>query len=242
MVRGLVKQQHVRFLQENLSQFDTHTPASRELRGWPFEVRTQETQSYERPFELCLATLGTHHQVAIVFRRVLLYQGEIALTLVVRPLSQFIVHPVEPFLHLRDVCKGFLSLLADGRIVLKDHHLRQVTDTTVVGNAHHSCRRLLLSAENLQHRRLAGTVLSHKGNAVAIVDDETRISEQRLYAKLYFQALYGYHKIDDLFLTLIDEHIIFVLLPGETEHLVRDAARLEVGDLDGRPDDGHLDS
>ena len=137
-----------------------------------------------------------------MLRGVFLYQREITLTLVVRPLSQLLVHLVEPFFHLRDVSEGLLSLLADGRIILKDHHLRQVTDTTVVGNAHRSCRRLLLSAEDLQHRRLACTVLSHKGNTVAVVDDEARINEQWLYTKLNFQSFYRYHRIYDL---LIDD-------------------------------------
>ena len=40
VVRGLVEQQHIRFLQKDLRQFNTHTPTAGELRRGTLEVRT----------------------------------------------------------------------------------------------------------------------------------------------------------------------------------------------------------
>ena len=121
---------------------------------------------------------------------VFLYQCQIALTLIVGALCQFLVHPVQPFLHTGDVGKGFLGFLTHGGMVLQDHHLRQITDPTVIGDAHRTSRWLLLAAENLQQGRLTGSVLAHKGNAVTVVDDKTGISEQRLHAKLHLKSFY----------------------------------------------------
>ena len=40
MVGGLVEQQHVGLLQQNLGQLDTHAPATRELAGGTLQVGT----------------------------------------------------------------------------------------------------------------------------------------------------------------------------------------------------------
>ena len=134
--------------------------------------------------------VSSHHQVALVLCRIFLYQGQIALTFIVCAFSQFLVHAVQAFFHLCDVSKGLLGFFTDSGVVLKIHHLRQITDSAVVRDAHGSCRSLLLTTEYLQHRRLASSVLTHKGDTVFVIDDETGINEQRLHTKLYFQSFY----------------------------------------------------
>ena len=118
MVGGLVKQQHVRALQQYLCQFDTHAPASRELAGGTFQIGPFEAKSCQRPFYLGLTVLSTHHQITLMLLGKALDKSQIALTLVVRTLSQLLVHLVQPFLQLRHIRKGFLSLSPDGRVVL----------------------------------------------------------------------------------------------------------------------------
>ena len=195
MVRGLVEQQHIRSLQEDLGQFDTHAPAPGELRGGTVKIRSQEAQTHQRPFQFGLPTLRPHHQVALVFGRIFLDQGQIALALIVGALSQFLIHPVEPFFHLRDVGKGLLGLFTHGGIVLQDHHLWQITDVAVVRDTHRTLGGLLLSTEDLQQGRFACPVLTHQGNTVSVVDHETRIHEQGLHPKLHLQSFYRYHRL-----------------------------------------------
>ena len=124
MVRRLVEQQHVRLLQENLCQFDTHTPTTRELTRGAFEVRTQETKSHQRTFNLCLIVLRTHHHVTVVLLREAFHQCEIVFALIVGTLRQLLVHSVDVFLHLTDMSKRLLRLFSHGRIILQYHHLR----------------------------------------------------------------------------------------------------------------------
>ena len=124
---------------------------------------------------------------------IFLYQGQIAFALIVSTFCQFLVHTVQTLFHLRDVSKCLLGFFTNGGIVLKVHDLRQIADPAVIGDAHRSCCRLLLTTENLQHRRLACSVLADKGNTVSVVDDKTCISEQRLHAKLNFQSFYRNH-------------------------------------------------
>ena len=191
----LVEQQHVGLLQQDLRQFYTHAPTTRELRGGAIEVCPLEAQAHECAFQLCLSALGTHHHVALVFRGVFLYQCQIALTLIVCALSQFLVHLVKALLHPGDVGKGLLGLLSHRRIVLQDHHLRQIADMAVGRYTDDTCRRLLLSTEYLQHRRFTSSVLSHQGNAVAVVDHKTGVNEQGLHPEFHLQSFYRNHRL-----------------------------------------------
>ena len=195
MVGRLVEQHHVGLLQQDLRQFYTHAPTTRELRGGAIEVCPLEAQAHECAFQLCLSALSPHHHVAFVLRGVLLYQCQIALTLIVCALSQFLVHLVKTLLHPGDVGKGLLGLLSHRRIVLQDHHLRQIADMAVGRYADDTCRRLLLSAEYLQHRRFTSSVLSHQGNAVAVVDHKTGVNEQGFHPEFHLQSFYRNHRL-----------------------------------------------
>ena len=115
----------------------------------------------------------------------LFHQRHVLLTLVVSTLGQLLVHPVYAFLHLGDVGKGFLSLLAHRRIVLQNHDLGQIAYRGVVWHADHSTRRLLQATQDFEQRRLSRAVLTHQGDTVTIVDHETGVGKQGLDAKLH---------------------------------------------------------
>ena len=161
VVGGLVEQQHVGFLQEDLRQFDTHTPTAGEFRRRPIEVRTQKTESHQRAFYLRLIVLSPQHQIAVMLRRIFFDQCQITLALVVRPFRKFLVHLLQTLFHPRDIGKSLLSLLPHRCLILQDHHLRQITNTTVGRHTHVTGRRFLLSAKDFQQRRLACPILSH---------------------------------------------------------------------------------
>ena len=193
VVRRLVEQQHVRFLQQDLRQLDTHAPASAELMSRTFQIGAQEAQTAQCAFDLCLVVLSTHHHIPLVFLCVALHQLHIVITLIVSAFRQFPIHLVEPFLHPRITGKGLARLLPHRRIVLQVHHLRQIAYRRIVRHGHHTLRRALLSAQNLQQGTLACPVLAHQRNAVAVVHHETGISKQRLHAELNLQSFYRNH-------------------------------------------------
>ena len=112
-----------------------------------------------------------------MLQRKLLYQCQIALALVVRTLSQLLVQRIHLLLQLRHIRERFLRLLTNGGIVLQNHYLRQIAYRRIVGNAHHATGRLLLSTEYLEQGRLACPILTHQGDAVAIVHHKAGIGK-----------------------------------------------------------------
>ena len=119
-----------------------------------------------------------------------LHQLHVVLALIVGALVHLPLHLLHVFFQLADVGKCLLGLGAHGGVVLQHHHLRQVAYYCIGGHGNRTLRGLLLSAENLEQRRLACTVLAHEGYPVASVDDEARSVEQGLHPKLHLESFY----------------------------------------------------
>ena len=190
MVGRLIEQQHIRLLQQNLGQLDAHAPSSGELTGRSLEILAGETESAQGSLYLSLVVFAAHHHVALVLLGELLHQLGIAFALIVSAVGHLLLHLVEACLHLGIVGESLSGFLLHGGIILQFHHLWQVADGGFVRDSHHTIRRFLQAAEYLEHRRFSGSVLTHQGNAVAVVNDEAYIMEEWLYAKLYFQSFY----------------------------------------------------
>ena len=185
MVRRLVEQQHVGTAQQNLRQLDAHAPTAGELAGGAVEVGAEEAQSQQRALHLGLIAFAAEHQVALVLLREPLHESHVVVALVVGALGEFAFHALHALLQPRCVAERLAGLFLHGGIVGQPHHLRQIAYRGVVRNIDRAARGLLLATQNLQQRRLARAVLAHEGDAVAIVDDETCLAEQRLHAKLH---------------------------------------------------------
>ena len=193
MVGRLVEQQHVGTAQQDLGQLDAHAPSAGELARGAVEVRAQEAKAHQRALNLGLVALGTQHQVAFVFGGVSLHQRHVVVALIVGALVHLPLQSLYAGRHLLDVGKRLLRLLAHGGRVLQHHHLRQIAHGGVGGNGHRARRGVLHPANNLQHGRLARTVLSYQCNAVAVVNHKTCVAKQWLYAKFNFQSFYRNH-------------------------------------------------
>ena len=111
--------------------------------------------------------------------RKLFHEGHVAFTVVIRTVCQFLIHPVEPFLHLADMGKSLFRLFTHRMLVAQHHHLRQIADGGTAGNSHRSRSGLLQSGYNLQHGGLPGPVLAHKGDTVFVIDDIRNVLKQR---------------------------------------------------------------
>ena len=177
MVGRLVEQQHVGLAQEYLRQFDAHAPSTRELTRRTVKVGALESKSHQRALNLSLIVVGTHHHISVMLRREALHQFGILLALVVGALSQLPVHLVNFCSHFPYVGKCLLCLLLDGGVVLKYHHLWQISDSTPVGHSHLTFGRFLHSTQDLEHSRFSSTVFSNQCYTVALVDYETDATE-----------------------------------------------------------------
>ena len=144
MVGRLVEQQHVGFLQQYLGQFYPHAPAAGKFSRPPLQIGALVSESEQRPFQFALASVGSHHQVPLVLGGVAFHQLHVLLALIVGTLAQLSLQLLHVGFQVGYVCKGFLGFLADGRVVLQVHHLRQVAYGAAVGYDHVTrCRRLL---------------------------------------------------------------------------------------------------
>ena len=185
VVGGLVEQQQIRFLQQQLGQFYAHAPASRELTSWPVQVAAKESQAEQCPLHFSLTIFCPHHQIAFVLLGESLHQCHIVIAVIVGTLCHLLVHRVYPFFQPCHTGKCLTRLFPYRRIVCQQHHLRQITDSGVYWYIHGSATRPLLSAQYLKQRRLSGTILTDQCHTVTVVDDKTGICEQRLRAERY---------------------------------------------------------
>ena len=185
VVGRLVEQQHVGPLQQDLGQFDTHAPATRELPRGPLEVGSLEAQADERALQFGLAALGTRHQQPLVLRGVALHELHVVVALVVGALAHLALKLFDALPEPGNARKSLLGLLAHGGVVLQSHDLGQVANGRVGRHADVARRGLLLSAQYLQQGRLARPVLAHECYAVAGIDYETGVLEQGFDAELH---------------------------------------------------------
>jgi len=193
VVGRLVEQEHVGLLQENLGELDAHAPATGELARGAVEVAALEAQTGEGALEGGFVVVAAEHHVAVVLESELLDQLGIALALVVGAVGHLLLQPLDALFHAGGVDEGFAGLFDDGGVVGEFHHLGQIAYGGVVGDGYGARGGLLLSAEYLEHGRFAGTVLAHERYAVAVVDDETHVMEERAGAELYSEIFYRNH-------------------------------------------------
>ena len=193
VVGRLVEQQNIRPAQQQFSQLNTHTPSSTELGSRTVEVTPFKSQSDECPLYFGTVIGTSHHQEMLVIVRKAFDQLLIALRIIIGPVGQFLVHPVETLLHLEDMFKCHLGLFHHRTGIAQHHHLRQIAYRNVPLHSYRTLGRALFTRQNLQHGRLAGTVFTDQGYAVFLIDDKRNIFKQRCYTKLNFQSFYGNH-------------------------------------------------
>ena len=190
MIGGLIEQEHVRTAQQKLCQLDAHAPSAAELAGGPVKVTTAEAQSLQGAFQLGLVIEASHHLEAVAQMREAFHQRHVFFRLVIGALGQLVVHLLYLALHIADARKSLLGLLTHRVSVTQHHHLWQVSHCGITRHRHCTLGGSLQPRYHLEHRALAGTVLAHQGNAVAVVDDITDIGEERPCAELHTQMVY----------------------------------------------------
>ena len=136
MVCGLVEQQHVRAHEQDFCQFYAHAPSSGELAGGTVEVLSCETQSDERTFHLGLGMTGVHQLVTLLSLCEALHQCHVFLALIVGTLFYLLLKRLHAPLHAHGVGESQACLLHHSACVGDFHHLRQVSDGSVLRHRH----------------------------------------------------------------------------------------------------------
>ena len=185
MVGGLVQQEHVGVLKKNLGQFYTHAPSSREFACGTFQVHLTEAKAHERALQLAHVFATAHHLQVLAFVGELLAQLHVALALIVITLGHLSLQSLDAHLHVMQMCKGLLRLLAHGARVSQLHHLWQVSYGHTLGHRHRASGGMLHSCYYLEHSALASTVLAHQGYAVSIVHHIRYVGKQRASTEFY---------------------------------------------------------
>ena len=185
MVGGLVEQEHIGVLEQDLCQLYTHAPSAGELACRTLQVALTEAKSHQRALQLAHVLATAHHIQALALVGEAFAQLHVTLALVVVALGHLLLHALYVGLYLMQMGKGLLCLLAHGARVGEHHHLGQITHRSTLGHRDTATSGLLHTGYNLQHSALAGTILAHEGNAVAIVHHVGDVREERTRTELY---------------------------------------------------------
>ena len=172
VVGGLVKQEDVGLLQQELGQFDAHAPTAAELAGAALEVAALEAQSHQGTLHVGASVLCSHHLQVFGEVGALFDESGIVFAFVVLAFGQLLVDASEFFFHFANMGEGFFGFFNEGGGISKAHDLRQVADGYFVGAVDASLGGLCQSGQNFQQGGFAGTVLANEGYAFFVVDDK----------------------------------------------------------------------
>ena len=193
VIGRLVEQQHIRTSQKQLGKFDTHAPATAELRCRTIEILSYKSETYQSFLHLGLTVFAGRHRKLLGKIANTLDKFLIRFAFVVGPFRKFLRHSVQALLHIIDMCKNLTNLLNNRVSIRKNHLLRQITDCNFIRYRHTAGCGLLESGNNFQHRGFAGPVLSHKSNLVLGIDYVIDIIEQHLTAEFDAKIVNGNH-------------------------------------------------
>ena len=126
----------------------------------------------------------------------LLNERHVVVALVVGALHELGIERFDLALHVFEVFEGLAGFLKDSAAVLGHQVLRQVGNDGVFGRADVAAGGLAHAGENFEQRGLTGTVFSHQGDAVFLVDLKRDVFEKCGSAKLDGEAINGYHEVE----------------------------------------------
>ena len=190
VVRRLVQEQQVGFLQQQLGQLDAHAPAAREFGGLAREVAPLEAQPQQNALHVFLVVGEVHGIELLGDGRDLLDQPHVRLAFVVGAGRELLVERRDPPLDFEQVFEGPRRLLDERAPVLHLKVLGQIPHFPAFAHGHAPPRGRTHSGDDLQQGRFARSVFAHQGDPVLVADREGDVFEKRRAAELYGEAVY----------------------------------------------------
>src|SRR5690554_1071716 len=150
MIGGLVEEDHIRILQKDLGQLNTHAPATTEFSCAAVEIVPFKSQS-EQSFLNMFIDVGLFNAVEFFTQcRDLFNQLHVAVAIVVCTDGQLLIQVCNAAFQLMQMCKCPGRLLKNGQAVLRFDMLRQVGDIEIFGCGDFSTGWSAYAGKNLQ--------------------------------------------------------------------------------------------
>ena len=185
MVGRLVKKKHIRILEQEFCQFNTHAPTARKLTRRLVEIAALESESEKRLLHILLKVSHVNSIKLLAQSTHPLDKFHVRITLVVRSLRQFLVQTLNLRLCLMQMGKRLRSLLKHSASVLCHQVLGQISHRAVLRSRYRTSGRRTHTCQDLQQRTLARTVLTHQGNTVLLIYLKRNILKKCCAAKLH---------------------------------------------------------
>ena len=208
MVGRLVQQQDIRLAEQELGKLDTHAPSPAELGGRPVEILTAKSQADQRPFQLGMVVVSTHHLEMFRQMRDTVYEVLIRFRFIICPLDQLLVQPFYLLFHLMDMLEGMFRLFAYRLCIRQLHLLGKITDRRLLRYADRPGGRRLQAGKYFQHRRFSRTVLSHQCDTILLIYHKRNMMKKRKPAKLKCKSFIRNHIFSLLWLQRYNLSII----------------------------------
>ncbi len=178
MVGGLVEEQHVGVLQQEPGERDAHHPAAGEGADVLLHVRIGESEPAQDAARLRLHAIAAERLEPMLEPAVLVHQlGELGLVLGVGQLQLDVPHAALDAAHL---ARARHHLRHDAATLALGDLLPQVADGEVASARHRPGIGFLVAGDDLEQRRLAGTVRPDDRHAATGADLQADVAEQVL--------------------------------------------------------------
>ena len=177
VVGGLVEQQDVGMAEEQLGQRDTHLPATGELGTRLIEIRGLKTQTGKNLTRVALEFVATQTLEAVLHMTILVKHslGNLA---GLSSLGNLELKLLGALPHRLDFNRSVHNLLDDGGITGKFGLLLEIADIGILGKRNGPRIGAVDAHDDLEQRRLAGTVGTDKGVPLAGIHLERGTREQ----------------------------------------------------------------
>ena len=185
VVGGFVEKQDIWLSQQELGQFDAHTPSPGQLAGGAVKVCALKTQALQSALHLGTEVHAAHHLEMLLGVAVALAQSHIVLCLVVGAAGHLLLHLLDVLLQLADMVEGQEGLVHHRALAREFHHLRQITDGGASRFVDGAGGGGLQTRHHFHERALPRPILARQCNAVAVVHHKTHVGEQRTRAEFY---------------------------------------------------------
>ena len=186
VVRGLVQNQQIGLLQQQLGQAQARVLAPGQ-HGHAFAVSLgREGHAVQDLFDLRVHVVAVGRVNDGLQGRVALHQGIVA-----RGGGHLGLHPLHFGHGVQHRAKGVLHLAVNGAAGVQHAVLFQIPHHRAPGEGQFAAVGLVLPGDALDQRGLARAVLADDAHPVLAVQDEADILQAHLGAKIFFQVLYG---------------------------------------------------
>ena len=181
-------------MQEELCQFDAHTPATGEITCGAREIAALESETEKHLFHVFFEVGEIDGVEFLAHGRHLFDECHVFVALIVGALHELGVEGFDLALHVLEMLEGLARFFEYGATIFGHEVLRQVGNDRVFGCTDVSARGLSHAGQDFEQRGLTCTVFAHEGDAILLVDLKRNVFEECGSAEFDGQTINRYHE------------------------------------------------